>query len=152
MGGRVGVGAKAVNLASGYEKHPEGWTPSEVQRAARWTTMLKSFRRLRKFFAVRGCWYSAGLQPAVSPISDRQSVRFSALAGWKPAIQQVGNLRYFGLRPAGTDGPTDEQAWEYLCPTFRELHNWDAVGTRALPWREADCQFALHGSAFPALD
>src|SRR5687768_15149795 len=51
---------------------------------------------------------SAGFQrfqPAVSPISNRQTPRnfksfgiYAASAGWKPAIQQVGNLRYFSDR------------------------------------------------------
>jgi LAO/AO transport system kinase len=38
---------------------------------------------------------SAGFQPAVSPISNRRSGRgFWRRAGWKPAIQQTGSLRY----------------------------------------------------------
>ena len=44
---------------------------------------------------------SAGFQPAVSPISDRQPIfntrriwKNGRVAGWKPAKQQIGSLRY----------------------------------------------------------
>ena len=50
------------------------------------------------------CVSSAGFQPAVSPTSSRQAFlrlmradSFEAGAGWKPAIQQAGSLRYGGV-------------------------------------------------------